>query len=581
MRCSKTGTGGSRSSSVRPPSGTTKFFGSLKRASERHMSGPAMLAKTSSDIQIILQDQDMRSRSWRTRMHASALRRKCESIVQHPMFNRIIAATIIVNAIYMGIETDNAGSDDDQNKFPWFFMEIIFVAIFFTELCLRICSEGVRFFCDPWNSFDSFLVVLSTVDVLVFSSMDVAGHVFDLSSVLRVTRSLRLVRIFRIFRLLRFFKELWLLVAGLIGSMKTICWAWILVFLTCFLGAILTTRMLGSDGNEELEEYFGSVAKSMFTLFQVVTVDEWVTIAQAASDHYWAAPFLMLFMLLTTYAIMNVVAAVMVERTMENSNKHRKVKLQHAAEDLQGASDKIRDIFNLGDVDGSQTLTKTEYMDAIGQPEVMRFLHEVGVDIHKAESLFDVLDYDESGRLDETEFVQGVMNARGAATSKDVLEMQCGLWRWERNFDRRIEALRVETDRGLQQLYSELDTVRELIGSIGRRVQTRPVAPTPDAAGERGRPGLGLGLTSWAAKTSFDAEAEAPNVPSSSSIGGSRAGHVAFLTEPPRSSVGIPPCSGQSSGLHDDDATSQTVECDQKHDEALPTAHVPGAPSVA
>jgi len=36
----------------------------------------------------------------------------------------------------------------------------------------------------------------------------------------------------------------------------------------------------------------------------------------------------------------------------------------------------------------------------------MRFMHQVGVDVRRADGLFDVLDYDESGVLDFKEFVE-------------------------------------------------------------------------------------------------------------------------------------------------------------------------------
>merc|ERR1719324_2115043 len=50
-------------------------------------------------------------------------------------------------------------------------------------------------------------------------------------NVVGAMRILRLARLARIFRLLRFFKELWLLVAGVLDAMRTLIWAWLLMFL--------------------------------------------------------------------------------------------------------------------------------------------------------------------------------------------------------------------------------------------------------------------------------------------------------------------------------------------------------------
>merc|ERR1719382_2405358 len=148
---------------------------------------------------------------------------------------------------------------------------------------------------------------------------------------------------------------------------------------------------------------------------------------------------------------MNVVVAVIVEKTLENSLHTEKEKLKDRRLEMdqnwKKTSEKIHDIFCIADADKDSTLTRNEFLDALFRPDVMRFLHEVGIDVHRADGLFDILDYDESGVLDAQEFVEGVMNARGDAQSKDVLELHCDLWRWEQIImKRQLASLRAETD---------------------------------------------------------------------------------------------------------------------------------------
>lgn len=71
--------------------------------------------------------------------------------------------------------------------------------------------------------------------------------------------------------------------------------------------------------------------------------------------------------------------------------------------------------------------------------EVKMNLHAVEIDLRSAEGLFDIMDYDDSGHLDVTEFIEGCMRARGDAKAKDVLAVQCDLWRTQEWVRRELE----------------------------------------------------------------------------------------------------------------------------------------------
>merc|ERR1719473_2294555 len=112
---------------------------------------------------------------------------------------------------------------------------------------------------------------MACLDTFVLSAL-VDGSEMSAFGVMRV---LRVARLARIFRLLRFFKELWLLVAGIFDAMRTLFWAWTLITLLIYIFGIFTTRMIGQAHIQvdEIRDYFGDVPKSMFTLFQVMTTE--------------------------------------------------------------------------------------------------------------------------------------------------------------------------------------------------------------------------------------------------------------------------------------------------------------------
>lgn len=367
-------------------------------------------------------------------------------------FDLAMTVLIIINAVYIGIETDlNHDQDQSPNSGGWYGVECCFTALFTIELMLRLYGLKFWFFRDGWNLFDMLLVGTAVCDTflltIVMSALSEKDGDTDTLDVISAMRVARLLRLARIFRLLRFFKELWLLVAGVINSIRTLAWAWLLIVLIIYIFGILTTRTLGqqygcrldsSKGcDQEMDQYFGSVPESMFTFFQMITTEGWAYIARRSMGHLTASWVIFIFfMSLTTFAIMNVVIAVIVENTLDQAMQNEKDVAKKLDKERQKAMKGMLEVFRIADKDGSGDLTKDEFIEALKKPDVMKLLYEVEIDMRGAEGLFDILDYDESGSLDVTEFIEGCMRARGDAKAKDVLALQCDLWRtqqWVRN----------------------------------------------------------------------------------------------------------------------------------------------------
>merc|ERR1719261_1561995 len=66
---------------------------------------------------------------------------------------------------------------------------------------------------------------------------------------LLILRVLRVLRVAKMVRLLKAFKELWLIVKGMIDALSTIFWASCLLLLCIYVVAIFCTSMIGQ--NEE------------------------------------------------------------------------------------------------------------------------------------------------------------------------------------------------------------------------------------------------------------------------------------------------------------------------------------------
>merc|ERR1719326_2887228 len=100
-------------------------------------------------------------------------------------------------------------------------------------------------------------------------SEDDAGSNIKFLVALRVARLMRLARIIR---LLKFFKELWLLVSGVLSSARTLAWAWLLIVLIIYVFAIFATRTLGQpfgcveseqtvECSTDIDDWFGNLGR--------------------------------------------------------------------------------------------------------------------------------------------------------------------------------------------------------------------------------------------------------------------------------------------------------------------------------
>eukprot|EP00928_Gymnodinium_smaydae_P080161 TRINITY_DN63929_c0_g1_i1.p1 TRINITY_DN63929_c0_g1~~TRINITY_DN63929_c0_g1_i1.p1 ORF type:complete len:655 (+),score=185.29 TRINITY_DN63929_c0_g1_i1:93-1967(+) len=195
-----------------------------------------------------------------------------------------------------------------------FVTQVIFTLIFIVELSLRIKADGLRF-CSPLHSpagfFDAIIILLGAVELIV--------SVFHSSNALKglgVMRIFRLLRLFRILRVLMVCKELKLLFVGLLSSVRTVFWAFVLMLVLMYLGTLVCVILLGNDGS--MVEYFGSVPLGLYTHFQIVTLEAWPDIADAAikaSGSGWAVYF-MVFISMTSMAVMNLVTGVVCDKLM-------------------------------------------------------------------------------------------------------------------------------------------------------------------------------------------------------------------------------------------------------------------------
>jgi len=396
-----------------------------------------------------------------------------------------IGALILLNAVCIGMSLDVL-----RGSLLWTVVEVFFSTMFLLELLIKVCCVGCRehFFGLGWvwNWFDLCIVAIALLDVcfLVLNQLEVYG-LPDLNAV-TIVRLIRLVRMARLVRLMRMklFKELTLMIYGVIGGLRTLCWAFVLLGVLVFILGVYMRQLieytnlscldmlaLGSDcsTSEELlathtEALFSSVMRSMFTVFRCLIGD------CSAPDGVPLAPHLMNVLgftwtmgyVLTTcfvlFGVFNLVMAIFVENTLETARQSqqkrqaartkehvrvaqelREIVLRICTRDRKGAKASKskssffkRSLFKGKDEpspdsgpEEEETLqmavSRPVFEEVMQDPKVIAILEDLEIGVTSSSKLFDIIDSNGSGLLDVGELIEGLMKLRGPADKGDVV----------------------------------------------------------------------------------------------------------------------------------------------------------------
>ena len=201
-----------------------------------------------------------------------------------------ITGLIVLNAIIFGLETSHSLMATAGPVLHA--LDAAILVVFVVEIALRLFAHGPRFFRDPWSVFD-FLVV----GVALVPQAGALG-------------ALRALRVLRVLRLVTVMPQLRAVVSGLLRAVPGLSSIAVLLLLTLYVSAVIATNLYGRDA----PELFGTLGASFLTLFQIMTLESWGSIMRdVMATHPSAWLFFVVFVLVTSFTVLNLFIAVIVE----------------------------------------------------------------------------------------------------------------------------------------------------------------------------------------------------------------------------------------------------------------------------
>lgn len=219
------------------------------------------------------------------------------NLVKSAPFNNFVVCVILINAVLIGLSTyltDSAALRIIAG------IETVCVGIYLVEIVLRfLARDSTRAFLrDGWNIFDIVIVAAALVP-----ASNGIGPV------------LRILRVFRVLRLVKTIPELRLIVTVLLRSVASMKYVALLAAILFYVYAVIGVKLFGGNGHP-MKPYFTSIHEACFTLFRILTGDDWTQmryeLAQAGHPLGVFTAFQVSWIVIATFLLVNLIVGAVI-----------------------------------------------------------------------------------------------------------------------------------------------------------------------------------------------------------------------------------------------------------------------------
>jgi voltage-gated sodium channel len=247
---------------------------------------------------------------------------RLKALVESRGFELIITWLIVLNAVTLGLETSNALMA--QYGTLLHLIDHVLLGVFVAELLAKMLVYRAAFFRDPWRVFDFLVVGISLLPA---------------SGPLSILRALRVLRVLRLVSIIPSMRRV---VGGLFLALPSMGSIFLLLMLVFYVFSVMATKLYGAD----FPVYFGNIAASAFTLFQVMTLEGWAAeIVRPVMDrHPQAWLFFLPFILATSFTVLNLFIGIIVSAMQSEHEAEMKETQAEMEEDQAEIMNELRAI---------------------------------------------------------------------------------------------------------------------------------------------------------------------------------------------------------------------------------------------
>ena len=263
----------------------------------------------------------------------SSLIRKLNELLTSFLVQVFLFAIILLSILLLCVDTY---ADMRRSYQKWLMaLDTLCLFIFTVEFMCKLAIMRQLYFKDLWNLIDFLTIIASLIDLTanaltmayIKKSLDPIEKLNVLSMVkhLKMFRTLRAFKSLRVLRTIKLLSSLEIILDTCINSFQSLRAIFILMTIILYNFSIVSTSLFHSIDQKR----FGNLGESAFTLFQVITLDDWYIIYKSNSfnasnnenrtslEHfskqYFLVGFLMSFLILENFIMLNLFVAVLVD----------------------------------------------------------------------------------------------------------------------------------------------------------------------------------------------------------------------------------------------------------------------------
>jgi voltage-gated sodium channel len=223
------------------------------------------------------------------------MRDKVRIFIEKPWVTTAITWVILINAVTLGLET----SDYMVERFGILLTVIdrLALGIFTLEILLKLFGWRKDFFRSGWNIFDILIVTIAWLPT---------------TGALSVLRALRVLRILRLLSVSPQLNRVVTAIGKSIPGMFSVTGVLSLIF---YVASVIATKLFGGHPSPEMQEWFGTLSASAYTLFQIMTLESWsMGIVRPTMEIFPQAwIFFVPFIIVTSFAVLNLFIGIIVD----------------------------------------------------------------------------------------------------------------------------------------------------------------------------------------------------------------------------------------------------------------------------
>lgn len=250
------------------------------------------------------------------------------AFIEHRHVQGVIIALILINAALLGLETWPAAMAAAGGLILT--LDRVILSVFVMEIGVRIYVHRRNFWRDPWSLFDFAVVSIALLPA---------------TGQLAVLRALRVLRVLRLLTLVPSMRRV---VGALLAAIPGLGSIALVLLIIYYVFAVIATNLFAAG----YPEWFGNIGRSLYTLFQVMTLESWsMGISRPVMESFpYAWAFFIPFILVATFTMLNLFIAIIVNamQSYTEQEQHETVAAieqsrEHIEADLHAEVRSLRD----------------------------------------------------------------------------------------------------------------------------------------------------------------------------------------------------------------------------------------------